>query len=158
MVVIGIDPGPESSAYVAWDGENVVVHGEMDNRLLLCAMPDGLYVGPIPSVIAIEQIRGFGVLAGDKLFDTCFWTGRFVQAWGENVCRLVPRKKVIAHLCGTGARGNDRFVREALIARIGEPGTKKAPGATYGISSHRWSALAVAVTYLDLFAASEGES
>ena len=150
MVIVGIDPGPEESAFVLWDGKAVLRSGNMRNDLLVNALPDGLMVlTEDVSYIAIEQIRGFGVLAGDKLFDTCFWTGRFVQAWGERYCRLVPRKKAIAHLCGTGARGNDRFVREALIARLGPPGTKKAPGPTYGLSGHTWPALAVAVTFLD---------
>jgi hypothetical protein len=36
-------------------------------------------------------------------------------------------------------------VRQALIDRLGLQGTKKAPGPTYGIKSHEWAALAVAV-------------
>jgi hypothetical protein len=160
MIVIGIDPGPEESAFVVWDGEKILRAGEMGNGLLLYEFQyrENLTPPMKDAAIAIEQIRGFGVIASDKLFDTCHWTGRFVQAWGENVCRMVPRKKVIAHLCGLGAKGNDRFVREALIARIGEPGTKKEPGPTYGLSGHKWAALAVAVTHYDSVTSLGGES
>ena len=149
-IVAGIDPGPEESAYVYWDGEKILMHGNMKNEHLLYVIPTEQWKQP--NFIAIEQIRGFGIPAGNKLFDTCFWTGRFVQAFGEEIARLVERKLVIAHLCGTGRVGKDQFVREALIDRIGQPGTKKAPGPTYGITGHEWAALAVAVTFLDLLA------
>jgi hypothetical protein len=36
-------------------------------------------------------------------------------------------------------------VRQALIDRLGPQGTKKNPGPTYGMRSHLWAALAVAV-------------
>lgn len=149
-IIVGVDPGPEESAWVAWDGHTIVDHGEAANMDLLVDMATRLQHGFPSERIVIEQIRGFGVIASDKLFDTCFWVGRFYQAWGNEVCELMPRKKVIAHLCGTGAKGNDRFVREALIARVGEQGSKKQPGPTYGISGHKWAALAVAVTWEDL--------
>jgi len=40
----------------------------------------------------------------------------------------------------------DRRVRQALLAKIGPAGNKAKPGPTYGVKSHAWSALAVAVT------------
>lgn len=149
MIIAGIDPGPEESAFVLWDGKSVLKCGNMANSLLLFSLFDEIYFPEEPSYVAIEQIRGFGVIAGDNLFDTCFWSGRFFERWGEKICRLVPRKKVVAHLCGTGARGGDRFVREALIARLGPPGTKKNQGPTWGIAGHCWAALGVAVTFAD---------
>lgn len=36
-------------------------------------------------------------------------------------------------------------MRQALIDRFGAPSTKKAPGLLYGVSSHMWAALALAV-------------
>jgi hypothetical protein len=101
--------------------------------------------------IAIEQIRGFGVMASDKLFDTCMWSGRFLQAFGESVTHWVPRKEVAKHLCQSFG-SNDKYVREAIISRFGGEGAigKKAqPGPLYGISSHLWAALAVALTCYD---------
>jgi hypothetical protein len=42
-------------------------------------------------------------------------------------------------------RAKDANIRQALIDKIGPQGTKAQPGPTYGIKSHSWAALAVAV-------------
>ena len=52
------------------------------------------------------------------------------------------------HLCHA-SRAKESHVRRALLDRLGEPGTKKAPGVTYGVHGHCWSALALAVTVAD---------
>jgi len=57
----------------------------------------------------------------------------------------VYRKEVKIYLCGS-MKAKDPNIRQALIDRLGDPGTKKNPGPTYGVKSHAWSALAVAVT------------
>jgi len=54
------------------------------------------------------------------------------------------RKDIKLHLCGTN-KAKDANVRQALIDCLGPPGTKKSPGPTYGIKSHLWAALALAV-------------
>ena len=149
MIYIGIDPGPEESAVVVWDGESIVGYAEYPNPVLAATIlinwGDDLKA-PAPGKVAIEQIRGFGVPASNKLFDTCYWTGRFVERLGEENCILLPRKEVRKHF---GAH-NDTFVREALIERLGEPGTKKAPGPTYGMAGHLWAALAVSIAAYDV--------
>jgi hypothetical protein len=149
MIVIGIDPGPTESAFVIWDGVKVRQFGNMNNEEMRQYLDgDHENVPDDMPVCVIEQIRGFGVMASDKLFDTCWWSGRFYEAYpGESV--MLPRKEAAAHVCGQGGISKDGFVREALIARFGPPGNKKQPGMLYGISSHVWAALAVAVTYLD---------
>ena len=133
-VVCGVDPGPEDSAFVLWDGSRIVEFGNAPNGDLLAALVDPVRSWNIvpPDVLAIEQIRGFGVMASDKLFDTCCWTGRFLQAFGEARTFWVPRKKAAAHICGVGGISKDSFVREALIAKFGGKevavGKKAAPG------------------------------
>jgi hypothetical protein len=57
---------------------------------------------------------------------------------------LIFRKDIKLFLCGT-MRAKDANIRQALIDKIGPQGTKKTPGPTYGIKSHTWAALAVAV-------------
>jgi hypothetical protein len=155
MIVIGIDPGPEESGYVLWDGAHILEFGNTDNHALLEALEDpvrNFQVMP-PEHCAIEQIRGFGVMASDKLFDTCAWSGRFLQAFGESRTTWIPRKEAAAHICGQGGISKDKFVREALLARFGGSekaiGNKKNKGPLHGISGHLWAALAVAITFFD---------
>lgn len=149
-LVIAIDPGPEESAYVMWDGCRVKMHANVGNSMLLSHLEKRRHDEDYRNVAcAIEQVRGFGILASDGLFDTCQWTGRFLQAFGDDRTALIPRKMVSKHVCGTSGISHDKFIREALIKRLGPPGTKKAPGMLYGIAGHLWAALAVAVTYWD---------
>jgi hypothetical protein len=91
---------------------------------------------------------------GREVFETVFWTGRFFEAAtrrGADVSWL-PRKAIKVHLCGS-ARAQDSNIRVALIDRFGgserAKGTKKAPGALFGIKAHEWAALALAVTWWD---------
>ena len=67
----------------------------------------------------------------------------------QRQCRLVYRSEVKMHLCHT-AKAKDGNIRQALIDKYGEPGTKKKPGKLYGVASHIWPALAVADFYLSL--------
>ena len=142
MRILAIDPGSKQSAYVVYEGslETISHHGFIDNGELLNAIK-------LPSwavdLLAIESIEGFGMTAGQELFDTCFWSGRFCQAFRGQFQRS-GRKAIKIHICGS-TQAKDKDVREALIYRFGEPGTKKNPGKLYGISGHCWSALAVAV-------------
>ncbi len=148
VIVAGIDPGPTESAFVEWDGKKVLSKDDMDNVQLLN------YLEKYPHIVAIERIRGFGMKAGNEIFDTVEWIGRFHQAKRTD-CYLVPRKAAIVHLCGT-PKGNDPAIRKALIYRIGEQGTKKNPGPLFGVTKHKLPALAIAVTFHDLINTKEG--
>ena len=140
MQVLAIDPGTHESGYCLYDGK-VISSGVMPNEDLLKIVADDR-----SDVLAIEKIVSYGSSVGQETFDTCVWIGRFLQAWGcpEDVM-LIPRRKVKAEICGKGNWG-DPDVRKALIARVGPQGSKKEPGPTYGVKSHAWSALGVAVT------------
>lgn len=125
-------------------------------------------------LLAIECIQhyGSGMPVGAEVFRTCFWIGRFIEAeaWrGRYV--LITRPTIKAHLCGT-ATAKDPNVRQALIDKWGGdsvaiggvkcplchgkgwrgydhtpcPEWKFPPGPLYGIATHSWAALAVAVT------------
>jgi hypothetical protein len=63
---------------------------------------------------------------------------------------MLPRKDVKLHLCGS-PRAKDANIRQALLDRYGGKekaiGSKHQRGPLYGIRSHLWAALAVAVTY-----------
>lgn len=146
--LLAIDPGSEWSAFVLWDGARVVEHGYLKNRELLERIKARTFGGPFLTVV--EQIESFGMAVGASVFETVFWSGRFAEA--SSAFARLPRKTIKLHLCQT-LRAKDSNVRQALIDRFGgreaAMGKKAAPGPLYGVTSHRWSALAVAVTYWD---------
>lgn len=146
MKILGIDPGPKESGYIIWDGKRAEA-GTMENE----ALKRYLHKTHLLNAIAIERIRGYGQVAGNDTYETCEWIGRFdesAKAGGIKVI-LIPRKEIKNHLCGNTTT-NDKYVRQALIDRLGEQGTKKNPGPLYGVSGHAWAALAVAVTCADM--------
>lgn len=138
--VVGIDPGTDKSAFVVFDGNAVTQHGIWDNEHLLGH--------PLwkEQHIFIEMIASYGMAVGASVFETCVFIGRCVQIAnieGGNATRVF-RKDIKLHLCNS-PRAKDGNVRQSLIDRLGPQGTKKAPGPTYGVKSHEWAALAVAV-------------
>jgi len=140
-VVVGVDPGTDKSAFAIFNGREVIQHGIWDNEHLL----DGHPLWQRQHVFC-EMIASYGMAVGASVFETCVFIGRCVQLCkiqGGKVT-LVYRKDVKLHLCNS-PRAKDGNVRQALIDRLGPQGTKKAPGPTYGIKSHEWAALAVAV-------------
>lgn len=139
-IVVGIDPGPKESAVVAWDGTRVVTSDDWENSRV-CQ-----YLDYSHAPVACEWIESFGMAVGQSIFQTVFAIGGFSQ---HAPLRLIPRRDVKLHLCRS-PRAKDANIRQALIDRFGPVGTKKSPGPLYGIASHRWAALAVAVTAHDL--------
>jgi hypothetical protein len=144
MRLLAIDPGPRESAFLVLENGRICEFGKTLNSRLISY----LWVGaPEHTHLVIEMIASYGMAVGVEVFETCVWIGRFTEAGGPRV-GYVYRKQVALHLCQS-PRAKDSNVRAALIDRFGPPGTKRAPGATYGISKDVWSALAVAVTYAD---------
>lgn len=148
MNVLAIDPGPTASAFVLFDGDRVLDQGHLDNEALLERLIAREF-GPAGYVTAIEQIESMGMAVGRETFETVFWSGRFAQA----TCRpfdRVTRRDVKLHLCGT-MRAKDQHVRQALLDKFGgrraAMGRKASPGPLHGVGSHRWAAVAVAVTW-----------
>jgi hypothetical protein len=150
MVILAIDPGPEESACLAYDGKRPVTHIIGPNEAILEHIAGRRFYAFGPLVI--EGIACYGMPVGAETFTTCIWIGRFIQAWGRE-WELVYRQDVKLHLCKS-ARAKDGMVRQALIDKFGPSkakaiGLKATPGPLYGISKHCWSALAVAVTYCE---------
>ena len=139
MRILAIDPGTDQSGYVLTDGEKVAYSGVLPNREILAILRGT----DVADSVAIEMIACYGMPVGRETFETCVWIGRFIEAWNGDY-ELVYRKDVKLKLCGT-PRAKDANIRQALIDRIGPQGTKKAPGPTYGVKSHAWAALAVAM-------------
>jgi hypothetical protein len=171
MTVLGIDPGSEQSAWVLYDGQRVYLHGMTENGRLLREIrrinADGFECADIGRLV-IEEITSYGMPVGREVFATVFWSGRFAEAFnarrwapaGQSF-ETLPRRDVKLHLCQS-ARARDANVRCALIDRFGgvkaAKGTKANPGPLYGIGTHCWAALAIAVTWVDLHGANQSEA
>lgn len=169
--MIAIDPGPDRSGWVEMSGGIPVHHDHSLNRDLL----EVLHAAHSRvELCALEWLQSYGMPAGQDVFRTALWVGRFVERFpGPSV--LVSRPTVKAHVCNS-ARAKDAHVRQALIDRYGgdqrlrgvkcstcrgrgKVGLGRArrdcpvweiePGPVAGFASHHWSALAVAVTVID---------
>jgi hypothetical protein len=149
MILLAIDPGTTESGWVLFDGANVIDSGVSGNHAICIKLERLTYNDSWavrPDKLAIEMIASYGMPVGAEVFETCVWIGRFIEAWrGLEDHRLIYRRDVKLELCGS-PRAKDANIRQALIDRIGPQGTKKAPGPTYGVKSHAWAALGVAVT------------
>lgn len=149
MTILALDPGPIQTGWCLYDGKRVIDCGVAPNAEVLIALED------IPADrLAIEMIASYGMAVGREVFETCVWIGRFQQAWHKpDAVELVYRKDVKLHLCGT-TKAKDSNIRQALLdlfPRTGggatpQVGTKKQPGPLFGVSSHAWPALGVAIT------------
>ena len=135
---LAIDPGTTHSAFVQFHNGKVIDHGHLPNEEMRQVL-----IGREYTRCAIEMIASYGMAVGASTFETCVWIGRFIEVSRVDV-ELIFRKDIKLFLCGT-MRAKDANIRQALIDKIGPQGTKAQPGPTYGIKSHSWAALAVAV-------------
>lgn len=150
---IAIDPGNTKSQILVWDGSKVCLKAHADNETLLAELNR-----IIPSVenpqICIEMVACYGMAVGREVFDTCVWIGRFFERCEQRGVRpnLVFRQEVKLHLCQS-PRAKDGNVRQAIIDRFGGKdkaiGKKASQGPLYGVSSHAWAALGLALTFAE---------
>jgi hypothetical protein len=152
MKVLAIDPGTTQSGWCMYQNGEVVGSGVDTNDEMLTR----LRCLHNESDVAIEMIASYGMAVGKEVFETCVWIGRFMQAFPGPTTRLY-RRDVKLHLCGS-VRAKDANIRQALIDKLGPQGTKKEPGPTYGVKSHAWAALAVAVTFAETNLARQGSA
>ncbi len=147
-MILSIDPGNEVSAYTRIDKDlRPVQFAIVDNKDLIEALSYGDFGA---SHLAIEMVASYGMAVGKAVFDTVFWIGRFWQQAAMPIQQLIYRKDVKMNLCHS-MKAKDGNIRQALIDRFGEVGTKKNPGWFYGFKKDIWSAYAVGVTYYDLY-------
>ena len=142
MRILAIDPGSEQSALVLWDGSQILDHRKEPNEDIISHIILLQY-----DVLAIEEICSYGMPVGKDVFDTCIWTGRYIQTAvnHQRPYELIPRREVKLHLCNS-VRAKDANVRQALIDKVGPQGKKATPGPTYGIKADEWAALGLALT------------
>ena len=143
-LILAIDPGTTHSGLVILKDGRVTSAQISTNAEIL----EELAIHSTTPV-AIEMIASYGMAVGKEVFETCVWIGRMEQVAGPERVRRIFRKDVKMHLCGT-TKAKDTNIRQALIDLYGGKaeaiGTVKKQGPLYGVKSHAWAALAVAVT------------
>jgi Holliday junction resolvasome RuvABC endonuclease subunit len=167
MRILGIDPGPEQSAWLLLDSAGgldlgrVVDFGQWETERVrqLCRVLGETWVSDrqggteraAVDLVAIEWIESYGMTVGREVFETVHWAGRMTEAVAAQDIPVVqvPRRAVKIAICGD-TRAKDANIHAALLERWGGKaravGSKAAPGPLYGISKDVWSALAIAVT------------
>lgn len=149
-MILAIDPGQTQSGWCVYDGASVLHSGVYPNHDVLQLIRDDYLFDDL----AIEMIASYGMAVGKEVFETCVWIGRFAQAYCmPDAVRLIYRRDVKLHLCGT-SKAKDANIRQALLdmfpatggGKTPQIGTKAMPGPLFGVSSHAWAALGVAVT------------
>lgn len=151
-MILAIDPGPTQSAVVEYDDGKVTAAHILSNEPMLSFIQ--MSQGPV----VCEMVASYGMAVGKDVFETVYWIGRFAQcAKAEKMeFHRVFRLAVKMHLCHD-SRAKDANIRQALLDRFPatgggktpQIGTKSQPGPLYGIKSHLWAALAVAVYFND---------
>ena len=161
MVWCGIDPGTERTGVVIYDsGSKAALWACKDicNAVLVSHLRNGFADIPVqrPRAIAIERMQAHRMVSGDVI-ETTWVSGRFYEAAQASHYRKVVRyyrREILAALDVTGKGTRDSLVRQRLIemhcGKTAAIGKKATPGALYGVTSHAWQALAVAVVAAQL--------
>lgn len=161
MLILAIDSGPVTSGWVAYCPETNYVEamGITDNDTLLATIRELApnYYG----ALVVEKIVSYGpgLHVSNDTHEANWWAGRFFQEYARKHSQRdsafrISRPQIKRHLLGVSI-GNNTAVNSAVADRFDptggganpRKGTKKEPGPLYGIKSHIWSALAVAVTW-----------
>lgn len=143
MRILAIDPGPTQSAFVEIRDDAIFDFHKRDNETILAMLG-----GSAADQCLIEKIEPMGMAVGAEVFETVFWSGRFAEAFGFDRVGRVTRRQVKLHLCRS-MRAKDANIRQALIDRYGGTPAIKKGGPLYRVAGDVWSALAVAVTWID---------
>ena len=144
-LLLAIDPGTTESAWALYDG-TLRSFGKGTNEKVLEMVSDAS--GKVKRLV-VEKIMSYGQAVGQEVFETVYWTGRFVQAWHPRPFTRIPRMEVKMHLCHS-PRANDSNIRQAIIDLYGGKevavGKKATPGPLHGVAGDVWAALGLAIT------------
>ena len=97
--------------------------GKFKNEQLEVSVANANY-----DLLVIEMIASYGMPVGKEVFDTCVWIGRFKELaiMRNKEVEYIYRKDEKMNICHS-MKAKDSNIRQALIDRFGEVGTKKNP-------------------------------
>lgn len=148
MIIHAIDPGPLKCGVVTVYDDERIAHAGVESTDSVIA---NLYSAPVPIEVVVEEVECYGMAVGRSVFDTVKVIGRIIEACSR--CGLpepvmLPRRQVKIALCNS-AKAKDPNIRQAIIDRYGGKHETKKGGALYGVKTHAWSALAIALTRIE---------
>lgn len=155
-MILAIDPGNERSGFLFLGNDGLIAgpFGKVPNAEIL----EIIRQSDTTCKIVCEFPFPRGQTASWELFKTVEFIGQIKTLvecdpfHPRLKLEYIDRQRVKLCVCGS-ASAKDANIRAALIAIYGEPGSKKNPGPTYGITADVWAALGIAHTY-----SVEGES
>jgi hypothetical protein len=164
--ILALDPGTTETGMLLFSPNEmrIIEKGIFPNPEVSGVLDEWVEADKYCWQAAIEMIASYGMPVGKETFETCVWIGRFIADLPEYVeVRRVYRKDVKSVLCGS-MKAKDGNVRQALIDRFPATGTGKTPqiglkacqGPLFGVKSHLWAALGVAVAASELWDGLEG--
>jgi hypothetical protein len=147
LKVLAIDPGSSHSACVLWEPRTLLIrHARWEPNQQVLDLVDLVSDRRREYQLVIEQITAY--TAGKTVADTCWWSGRYYQAWPGKRKQMMPYREVsIAHTGRTASK--EILVQEELLGRFGPIVTAPLEAQGKKAAVHLWSAFAVAVTWSD---------
>ena len=157
MIILGIDPGPTSSAAVFWDTkpEEVKASWTEENdefRKKLIAVSD---TDP-PGICVIEGITFYGKVLNSSTYETLMFIGQLREIF-YGYYKIVYFPDIAYHFCGSRRGVKSSNINAVLLSRY-KKGIKKQPGPLYGVKGHEMSALAAAIYWWENLLVGESQS
>lgn len=173
MRLLALDPGPVKTGWVYMHSGEIDDFGWQDNE----TMQQTIRILEHDALV-IEDVSHMGMAVGKDVFETVRWSGRFdphctafyvdrknvkltlcghPQAKDANIRQAIIDRyggEAVAvggkkcQVCkGVGLRGRGK--KRGTCPECAGNGYETPPGPLHGVSGHAWSALAVALTYLE---------
>lgn len=147
MKILAIDVGTTETGFCIINKETYkpIRFGKISNEDLLDIVRNEEY-----DTLIYEEFQSYGMPIGVSTITSITWNGRYMQIAldREKKVDYIYRKEEKMNLCGS-MKAKDSNIRQALIDRFGEVGTKKSKGWFYGFKKDIWAAYAVGITWLD---------
>lgn len=157
-VILAIDPGPSKCGAVLYDADAYTASPFLGGCPSTAELLDHLAseAWEPPALVLVERVQSYGI-SGASLLQTAEVYGHVA-----GICRVrgvrfggAYRKEVCDALMVRGG-SRDKQVRERVLEHLGTHhglaakavvGRKATPGPAYGIASHAWQALGLAIAW-----------
>jgi hypothetical protein len=155
-VILGIDPGPETSGAVLYNATNGTVIDSMGavplDELRTLIQREHWHLAQSFEVV-MERVSAGPASTEVVLTSEVIGRVQEICETGGVSLHMYTRRAVLSLLCCTGAGNKDSQVRAAVLdlhggTKAAAVGTKKAQGPLFGVSTHSWQALGAVCAHL----------